>query len=164
MAPNYPDLPDSPSKDSKKNKTSSNKKQSSSPLSTTSSVENEPEDFEKYEVRRAAVGTGIFSSLFTLATVTLHCYHFPPIYLIFSFFLAHIHQRNPILPLLQGLLVSESFPQLFVQCWFRHQSVPFDCDWRSSFRPVVSFAGQQDFEVISLDYSNHLTAIHAPLP
>lgn len=62
MAPNYPDLPDS-----KTNKKSSSSKAPSSPLSRNDEVV--IEDFDKYEVRRAANGTGIFSSLFTLSLV-----------------------------------------------------------------------------------------------
>lgn len=63
MAPNYPDLPDSP----KSNVKTATSKAPSSPLSRTDEVE--IDDFDKYEVRRAANGTGIFSSLFTLSLV-----------------------------------------------------------------------------------------------
>lgn len=83
MAPNYPDLPDSPAMSTKaNNKKSKNKKVANSPLSTTSSLPDVP-DFDKYEVRRAATGTGIFSSLFTISLVRpldeihlLTCYFF----------------------------------------------------------------------------------------
>lgn len=55
-----------------------------SPLSKSSELKNESkqiepeaveekvEDFDKYEVKRAAIGTGIFSSLLTLSTVNTH--------------------------------------------------------------------------------------------
>ena len=81
MAPNYPDLPGSPdlstkSNSNNKNNKSNNKKMGkaapSSPLSQTAEVV--IEDFDKYEVRRAAVGTGIFSSLFTLSLVRINRY------------------------------------------------------------------------------------------
>lgn len=65
MAPNYPDLPDSPEVTKSKVK---NGKAASSPLARTTE-EVVIEDFDKYEVRRAANGTGIFSSLFTLSSV-----------------------------------------------------------------------------------------------
>ena len=73
MALNYPDLPDSPVSNGKKkgggnNKSGSEKPLINSPLSTAASIDEIP-DFEKYEIRRAANGTGIFSSLFTISTV-----------------------------------------------------------------------------------------------
>ena len=72
MAPNYPALPDSPSVSIKSStkKSKANKKPPSSPLLTISDIP-DIEDYEKYEyeVRKAATGTGIFSSLFTLAIV-----------------------------------------------------------------------------------------------
>ena len=76
MAPNYPDLPGSPDLSTKSNNNKNNKSNNkkgkappSSPLSQTAEVV--IEDFDKYEVRRAAVGTGIFSSLFTLSLVRI---------------------------------------------------------------------------------------------
>lgn len=89
MAPNYPDLPDSPAMSTKNNnKKSKKEKVPHSPLSTTSSLPEIP-DFDKYEVRRAATGTGIFSSLFTISLVRLQT---PIIIMVLILFLAYIHQ------------------------------------------------------------------------
>ena len=75
MAPNYPDLPDSPTaSSSKKNNSKTSKKAPpASPLSTTEELE----EFDQYEVRRSAIGTGIFSSLFTLSVVRNQGTHVP---------------------------------------------------------------------------------------
>ena len=72
MAPNYPDLPDSPQPEVSNN-TKIIKKSSKVPSSPLSKYEEiEIEDFDKYEVRRSADGTGIFSSLFTISMVILN--------------------------------------------------------------------------------------------
>lgn len=83
MAPNYPDLPDSP----KSNAKTATSKAPSSPLSRTDEVE--IDDFDKYEVRRAANGTGIFSSLFTLSLVR-HTHAASSVFLTFAF-VVNIH-------------------------------------------------------------------------
>ena len=67
MALNYPDLPGSPDPSTHSKSKKSSTKAPPSPLSRASEVQ--IEDFDKYEVRRAANGTGIFSSLFTLSMV-----------------------------------------------------------------------------------------------
>lgn len=100
MSQNQPDLPKSPVPlaNLNTNKTTApttapavpspapsvTRKPPPSPLSKSSELKNESkriepeaveekvEDFDKYEVKRAAIGTGIFSSLLTLSTVNTH--------------------------------------------------------------------------------------------
>ena len=94
MSQNYPELPKSPVFEPKKSAVtpavpspappSVTRKPPPSPLSKASELKNESkhslaeaeeekiDDFDKYEVKRAAIGTGIFSSLFTLSTVNIY--------------------------------------------------------------------------------------------
>lgn len=88
MSQNYPELPKSPIPDLSSQKKPTPppvkapiRKSPPSPLTKSSELrktkkENEEDeeekvdDFDKYEVKRAAVGTGIFSSMLTLSLVS----------------------------------------------------------------------------------------------
>lgn len=73
MAPNYPELPDSPVPVAMNKKTMSKKdaqkKYKAPPSVMSTSSEFVEDDFSKYRVVRDAIGTGIFSSLFTISLV-----------------------------------------------------------------------------------------------